>query len=166
MKKLLFITILIPSLLMAQELNKKYSNQAYPYHGLSFKSVKAEEFNNTLIKSSCFYQEWRKGDEEVVKDIFPDGMTGVVFKNCNLDNVYVPLGNTMIECTNKKVKVQNDWDDWILDESLNPVEPINKEVRQEYGVSIDPNDIPSKELTEEERDAFEKSFSPSPAIAP
>ena len=140
------------------EINEKYSYQAYPYHGLSFKDRPAAEFNNTTIIGSCFYQEWVEGDAEVVKDIFPDGITGVTFENCNLDNVFIPAGNTVKGGTNNKIKVQNDWADWKLNDSLEPVEPVNKDYWIKAGVSIDPADIPEEKLTEEEREAFEENF--------
>lgn len=139
-------------------LNETYSFQAYPYHGLSFKEIPAEDFNNTTIRGSCFYQEWVEGDKDVVKDIFPDGMTGVVFVDCNLDNILVPVGNTVVRGTNKKLKVQNDFECWILDGKLDPVEPMNKEERLASDVSIDPADIPEEPFTDAERKAFEDSI--------
>ena len=138
-------------------INKKYSNRAFLYHSVSFKDIPAKEFNNTIIQGSCFYQEWDwDGNKPVIKDIFPDGMTGVVFRNCNLDNVYIPPGNTVEGGTNKRIQVQNDWSDWVLDSNLKPKEPVNKKMRLEAGVSIDPKDIPEKKFTEEERKQFEE----------
>jgi len=141
--------------------NVKYSNKGFPYHDVSFKDIPAKEFNNTIIRGSCFYQEWVAGDTQVIKDIFPDGMTGVVFDGCNLDNIYVDeTKNTIIKdgitrCNNRKIKVQNDWEDWILDSELYGKEPMNKEQRIAAGVSILPKDIPAKKFTQEERNAFE-----------
>ena len=140
-------------------INKKYSYQAFPYHGLSFKDRPASEFNNTEIVGSCFYQEWQEGELDVVKDIFPDGIKGVVFIRCNLDNVYVPSGNKIVEGTHKTIKVQNDWDDWFLDDNLKPKEPMNKEVRLKAKISINPKDIPKKKFTTKEREDFEKLLS-------
>jgi len=133
--------------------NKKYSYKAFPYHGLSFKDRPAEEFNNTEIIGSCFFQSWKEDDVEVVKDIFPDGMIGVVFKKCNLDNIHVSTGNTVItegkeRCTHLKVRMMNDLADWILDDELKPVEPLNKECYQEFSLSMDPKDIPKEKMEE------------------
>lgn len=162
MKKILFILLIFPIFLYADlPKNEEYSHQAYPYHGLSFKSVPAKDFNNTIIVGSCFYQEWVEGDLDVVKDIFPDDMTGVIFRNCNLDNVYVSTNNVIEGGTNKKIKVQNDWDDWILDNSFKPVEPTTKEDRLNANVSIDPKDIPAEKWTAEERKSFEELFNES-----
>lgn len=159
MKKLIILTILLVGLsIQAKELpiNEEYSFKAFPYHGLSFKNRPASEFNNTIIIGSCFYQEWREGDSDIVKDIFPDGMTGVIFRKSNLDNIYVPHGNIIENGTNKKIKVQNDWDDWELNKDLIPKEPLNKDIRLQTGVSIDPKDIPSKKFTKKQNQDFRK----------
>ena len=154
--RFLIIFLLLTSVCFAGEINEKYSYQAYPYHDLSFKDRPAEEFNNTIIVGSCFYQEWVEGDKEVVKDIFPDGIKGVTFRKCNLDNIKIPKGNIVEDGTNKKIKVQNDFWGWILNDDLTPKEPINKEQRLKVGISIDPKDIPKKKFTKEEREQFER----------
>jgi len=139
MKYLLILFLLFSLPLQAQEVNEKYSYK--DFLNQSFKKEKAEDFNNSIIIGSTFYQEWVEGD--IKKDIFPEGMTGVIFKKCNLDNVEVPVGNTVDKSSvNKKIKVQNDLEDWILDKDDNPVEPIRKEKFVEYNLSIDPADIP------------------------
>ena len=145
-------------------INKEYSRKLFSYHGLTFKNIPAEKFNNSIIIGSCFYQEYLEGEHEIVKDIFPDFMEGVIFISCNLDNVYVNEDNNTIlkettsSCSNKIIQVQNDWDDWILDENLNPLEPINKEDRLRAQKSISPFDIPSVKWTKEERSQFEKDL--------
>lgn len=165
MKHLPLILILVCSVALAQtirydnqdiEMNDKYSGKGYPYHDLSFKHE--TDMKNINIYGSCFYQEWVEDDTEVVKDIFPDDMTGVTFYNCNLDNVYVSPENTVVGGSYRKIKIQNDWDDWILNENLTPKEPINKEQRLKAGKSIKPKDIPKKKWTKEERDAFEDTL--------
>jgi len=119
--------------------NKKYSFGDFTNQ--SFVNVSPSEFNNTDIVGSCFYQEHHPNS-----NIFPFGMIGVTFKRCNLDNVIVPVGNSMItegweKCTNKKIMVQNDLEDWILDESLNPVTKMDG--------TGDPQDIPAQYTREE-----------------
>lgn len=143
--------------------NTKYSYQAYPCHNVTFKGTPAKEFNNSTIVGSCFYQEASEEAtmlSQVQKDIFPDGMTGVVFDKCNLDNVYVDTDkNTILpSCTYKKIKVQNDWEDWVIGNDLKPIEPTSKEAWLEANVSVDPKDIPSKKWTPEEREQFEEKF--------
>ncbi len=135
-------------------INEKYSFQDFT--GKTLTDIPPEEFNNTVIIGSSFFH-FNKPNTWV----FPENMTGVVFKQCNLDNVYIPIGNFIItegndKSTNKKIKTQNDLDDWILDDNLNPLEPMNKEERLKAGVSINPLDIPEREFTKEERKEFEK----------
>lgn len=134
-------------------INKKYSFR--DFSNKSFLDIPVIEFNNTIIKGSCFYQENYPN-----KDIFPSGMVGVVFDNVNLDNVHIDKSNNIIldSCTNKKIQVQNDWDDWILDNNFKPIEPINKKQRLKAGISIKPEDIPKEKFTEEERLEFKKSL--------
>lgn len=135
-------------------------NEKYSYHDfmhLSFKDKKAEEFNDTEIIGSCFYQECDFDDPVVEKDIFPDGMKGVIFRRCNLDNVQVSVANTVeLDCTHKKIKIQNDLEDWILDATLKPIEPMAKEYFIELGISVNPKDIPptkqSKSITQTKED--------------
>lgn len=121
-------------------INEKYSYK--DFMGQDFASVNASEFNNTEIVGSCFYQE-----AEPETEIFPVGMVGVTFKRCNLDNVKIFPGNTVEgSCCHRKIKVQNDLNDWELDESLKPVEPIEKKKYIKLGISIDPKDIPATKL--------------------
>lgn len=81
------------------------------------------------------------------KHIFPESMTGVTFRRCNLDNVYIPPNNTVdSDCCHRRIKIQNDLMNWIVDENGDPVEPFNKADYIRLGVSIDPADIPTKPL--------------------
>jgi len=124
-------------------INTKYSFQSLG--GKSFKDIPAEEFNNTIIKGSCFYQESTPD-----ADIFPVGMTDVEFQHCNLDNVLIPAGNTIgAGCCARQILVQNDNEDWILrkvDDKYIPEEPMRKHEFVELGISISPDDIPRDKL--------------------
>lgn len=126
------------------KLNQKYSYKDFT--DKSFTDIPAEEFNNSEVVGSCFYQQ---ANSDTV--IFPDYMIGVTFSRCNLDNVHIPSGNTVImagpdKCCHRKIKVQNDLMDWILDDSLKPVEPAEKKLCVELGISTDPKDIPKKKM--------------------
>ena len=117
-------------------MNKEYSHKDFT--GQSLSSRPAADFNNSEIIGSCFYQE-----DEPNTHVFPEGITGVTFKKCNLDNVYIPPGNILENCTNKKIKLQNDMEDWVVANNLKPIEPLNKEIFQELSLSSDPKDIPA-----------------------
>lgn len=162
MKKTLIIFFLMCGVCIAQSFNEKYSYR--DFMNQSFKHIDVSEFNNTTIVGSNFYQEWKEGDRDVVKDIFPDGMTGVVFEKCNLDNVFVPDGNIVIGGANRKIKVQNDLEDWVLDETLKAKEPVSKGEYERLGVSADPKDIPkekqAKSVLEKKREKISTSLNP------
>lgn len=153
--KYILLFLLIPSVCFGA-INEKYSYK--DFSGQSFKDVPVEEFNNSTIASSVFYQE-----NEPDKDIFPDGLVNVEFKRCNLSNVLVKTG-MVVDYTNvvQKIKVQNDLEDWIVvknGEEWNPVEPTSKEQFIELNISIDPKDIPAtkKEASITEEKADEKA---------
>lgn len=67
------------------------------------------------IRGSCFSQE--KPDTH----IFPETMHGVVFLNCNLDNVFIPEGNMMVNCSARRFQAQEDGLDWEIDEQNLPI---------------------------------------------
>jgi hypothetical protein len=101
-------------------------NQTYSFKdfmGQNFSGVDASEFNNSEIVGSCFYQE---GEPD--RDIFP-------------------AGNTIEGGCHRKIKVQNDLEDWIFDGANAPVEPVAKKTFLALGLSIDPADIPPTKLT-------------------
>ena len=153
--KVTFCAIIIVCLLffllckyaIALEVNEKYSHKDFTNQG--FSTVVASEFNNSEIVGSCFYQELAddyQGNPHG-KRIFPVNMMGVVFKRCNLDNVILPAGAAIeddsgISNSQKKIRIQNDLEDWIVNNVGNPIEPVHKERFQALGLSIDPNDIP------------------------
>lgn len=139
--KYLILIILISTSLFA-DVNKKYSYK--DFMDKSLKGADVAELNNSTIIGSCFYQQ-----ENPDADIFPDGMTGVIFQRCNLDNVLVTAENTVDESnTHKKLKTQKDKCTWILDADNKPLEPLNKSKFIELDLSIDPLDIPTEEVEE------------------
>lgn len=134
--------------------NKKYSY--FIGQNQSFKNRPASEFNNSIIIGANFYQE-----NAPKSDIFPDGMTGVVFKRCNLQNVNIPVGNTVEnDCDIRQILIQNDGRDWIVDDNLNPIEPIDKERLLKEGLSIDPADIPAEFIRIEQisKEEWDKTY--------
>lgn len=107
----------------------------------------------TEIVGSCFYQESALSDTgDPYKKIFPATMTGVIFKRCNLDNVDVPVGNSIIDdagcpSSHRRIRVQNDLEDWIVDATGAPTEPLDLARFAELGKSIDPKDIPTSPVS-------------------
>lgn len=125
------------------KINQKYSKKDFTNQ--SFTKEPAKDFSNSEIIGSNFYQELISGS--LTKSIFPVGMTGAIFNRCNLDNVVVPLGNTVLpNCTNRKIRVQKDLEDWVVDNFGNPIEPVNVKKFEKRGISTDPADIPSTKL--------------------
>jgi hypothetical protein len=141
-------------------LNEKYSGKDLSQQ--SFKSEPAADFNNSEIRSSNFAHCLPVGHSgEAYQDIFPTGMTGVEFVHCNLDNVLIPVGNTMdARCSNRRIKNQNDKDDWVVDAAGKPVEPTNKFLRlkPDVNASIDPKDIPPVRVGDDEMSDLEKKL--------
>lgn len=116
------------------------------FTGQSLKHLDPAEFNGREIVGSCFWQE-NKPDS----DIFPDGIEGTIFTRCNLGNVLIPpMCYVNDDCSYPRVKVQNDAEDWVIDEDNNPIEPLNKKRFIAEGKSLDPKNIPTDFYREEE----------------
>ncbi len=96
--------------------------------------------DNITVYASCFSKE--------IPDtkIFPDTMTGVTFMNCNLDNIFIPNGNTVTGGSKRRFKVQNDLRDWEIDEQDNPIKVMGEKGWKAEGYSVDPKDIPAVKL--------------------
>jgi len=140
--KLILLFLIISTCAFAQctnLINEKYSYE--DFMNKDFSKLSSEEFNNTCIIGSNFYQE-----NNPDSDIFPD-FKNVEFVKCNLDNVLIKKEMIVGETnTKKKMKVQNDLQDWILGIELKPIEPKNKAMFLEKDISIDPKDIPLVKL--------------------
>ncbi len=164
MKYLLILLLLFAFNVQAMEIqyDGEIIQMSDKYSGKNFSKVDlthdAGLEQGTNIYGSNFYKEARIDDVNPVKEIFPIGMRGVTFYNCNLDNVFVPPFNTVIGGSNRKIKVQNDGEDWILDNAFKPVEPMDIERRKEFDVSFDPKDIPVQKFTKEEKEQHEEDY--------
>lgn len=115
-------------------------------------TLEIDLISGTEIVGTCFYCESELGDiGDPYKRIFPPTMTGVIFKRCNLDNVYVPPGNTItddagIQSSHRRIRIQNDLEDWVVDEIGAPKEPLDIKRFEELGKSVDPRDIPASPI--------------------
>ena len=139
MYKWILLFLLIPSVAFGA-VNEKYSYKDLMDIDLS--KINASEFNNSTIVGSNFYQQ-----ESPDKDIFPNGLTGVIFEKCNLDNVKIKDGMVLgLGNSNRQIKIQNDLEDWKVEKVLGSwkaKEPLNKANFIELGISIDAKDIPA-----------------------
>ncbi len=126
-------------------INDKYSGKDFTHH--TFLDVDPSEFNNSTIKGTCFYYEIMDGRVGYIQ-IFPTGITEVIFENCNLDNIFIPPGNTIIDGCHRCIKIQNDLEDWITDKDGNPQEPMSKDQFKKLGIPIDPEYIPLEKQDE------------------
>lgn len=120
-------------------INEKYSYKDFMHKTLTH--IEASEFNDSEIVGSCFYAE-------KIREVFPADVHDLILTDCNLDNVILPVGCIVNGGTNKRILIQNDLEDWIVDEDDNPIEPVHKERFTRLGLSIDPQDIPQEKVEE------------------
>lgn len=78
-----------------------------------------KDMSDTVITGSCFSQE--NPDTHV----FPEGMAGVTFVNCNLDNCFIPAGNSVQGGSQRRFMTMPDGQDWLVDAALQPVAMLN-----------------------------------------
>lgn len=119
-------------------MNKKYSYKDFT--GKTLIGTDLKEWNDTEVIGSCFYNETPN------TKVFPDGIKGVKFIKCNLDNVVVPKECTIEGGCHRLIQMQKDGEDWLLDENLNPVEPMNKNDYVKLGLDISPAAIPTSSV--------------------
>lgn len=110
------------------------------FNGWEFLSRPEYDFSNKIIYASIFSQEAPD------QSIFGDKMTGATFLRCNLTNVFVPDGNTVIDCVTTRAATLNDGRVWELDAGDRPVKLTSEKHWQILGTSIDPADIPAEKL--------------------
>jgi hypothetical protein len=106
----------------------------------SLKSFGAPRLSGAVIYASCFSQE--KPDSE----IFPNGMAGATFYNCNLDNCVIPAGNAVIGGSRRRFAVQNDLREWLVDDDGNPTTLLNEQYWADQGYFTDPARIPAEPI--------------------
>lgn len=111
-------------------LNKLHSFK--DYLNQSLKHLPAEEFNNSTIRGSCFYQEITYGNVLPIDgvDIFPDGVTGLILDGCNVDNVYIKPGITVngssdIQTSQRKIMANSEGADCLTINNDGILEPDN-----------------------------------------
>lgn len=119
-----------------------YSRKDFTGRNLTEHKIDPQE-----IVGSCFSQE--TPDSEV----FPADMQGVTFINCNLMNCKIPEGNTVIDCWTTRFRVQNDGNDWEIDEKGNPLCVMDYKFFYKRGITHpNPAEIPDKPTAVNYRD--------------
>lgn len=115
-------------------ISEKYSNKDMTGWNLSNR----KDMNGIVISNSCL------SNEILDASVLPSDLSGTTFIDCNLDNVIVPVGNLVLGGSQRKFKCQNDGEDWIVDAiQKKAIEPVNKKLFLNLGISIDPKDIPA-----------------------
>lgn len=79
--------------------------------------VDHDDMDGKTVGGSCFSQE--APDTHV----FPAGMTGVTFSYCNLDNCFIPDGNTVVGGSQRR-HISNADGDWLVDADNNITGPL------------------------------------------
>lgn len=123
-----------------------FENTEYDYNPeYSFKDFTGQKISipdGSVVYGSCFSQEIPDNH------IFSEDMKGVTFVKCNLDNVFIPEGNTVTHSTQRRFKVQNDLNDWEIDENNEPVRPIDFHIYEKRGLEVPKvEDIPQVKVT-------------------
>jgi hypothetical protein len=95
-------------------ISEKYSNKVWPNRDLT----SCVDMKGCVIYASSFY------NEKPNSTVLPSDLSGTTFIKCQLNNVIVPNGVTLIDCDTRKFQVQNDGFDWWLDNDGNPMERI------------------------------------------
>lgn len=114
----------------------------------SFKPYAGREFASQDLDGLAIYQT-NFSQEEPDKEIFNNKMTGVTFIKCNLSNVFIPEGNTVVDCIQTRFKAQNDLNDWEIDDSDKPLRTLNHNIFLKKGLDApDPKDIPVTKVSE------------------
>ena len=111
-----------------------------------YTGVKSVEIpDGAVVYGSCFSQETPD------TPVFRASMRNVTFRNCNLSNVRVPQpnNNVLVDCRVDQFQVQNDLNDWIVDDLGRPVEILNKAQFIKLGLPLPlPSSIPLTRVTE------------------
>lgn len=89
-----------------------YSNKDFTGQDLSNR----DDMDGLTIEGSCF------SHEKPNSECFPSNLSGVIFRNCNLDNCKIPDGNVLENCSHRFFQAQEDSQDWELDPAtLQPI---------------------------------------------
>lgn len=88
------------------------------YTGRSLADRPASEFSGKTIRGMCLTQ---MAPDTVA---LPSGVTDCVLQDCQLDNVLIPSGFSVVRGSTRRFLAQPDGTDWIVDENNQPVSPL------------------------------------------
>lgn len=94
--------------------SETYSNKDMTGWDLS----KKKDMDDVVIHGLCL-------SHEILSECLPKNLKGTTFIACNLDNVVIPDGATVIDCSQRRFAKQEDGLDWNLDEDGNPTSIVN-----------------------------------------
>lgn len=119
--------------------NEKYSRKDFTGWDMTANT----DMSGIIIEGSCFSHE--KPDSQV----FPRDMVNTTFVDCNLDNCIIPEGNRVTGGSQRRFKVQNDLNDWLVDDSVRPIKPLDHVALEKLGKPVPrPEDIPAQPVRE------------------
>ncbi len=119
--------------------NARFSRRDFT--GRRFLNVDPAKFSDSTIVGTCF------AHERPDTDVFPVGVSNIVFAKCNLDNVIIPATCTVLRtCSIRRHETQNDGYPWVVDGGGSPVEPLHIKLFLDNGWSIDPLSIPTTKV--------------------
>ena len=150
MKLILILMALTFNMAIGYAGENEFQGVRFQYNdGLSVKNFKNTSFRHTPIApGTTIYASFfsREIPDSVV---FQSTMTNVTFILCHLNNVTIPAGN-IIKGIRAPIRyqVQNDLEDWRIDGSNNPVEPLLRDIFLELELSTQPADIPAQRMSE------------------
>lgn len=124
-------------------------DDAFSGRDFTQRTLDAFDLSGRVIYASCFAQE--RPDTIV----FDASLSAATFIRCNLTNVHVPIGNTLIDCITTRALVQNDGRDWELDDSDRPVRVTSEKYWLQQRTSVDPADIPASKIVLAENETLE-----------
>ena len=120
--------------------NEKHSHRDYT--GADLRKLKPEEFSGSVIIGTQFGREKPPGHPKGKRvKVLPEGVSGVVFKQCCFDNAEMPPGSSFEDCTSRNFEVQIDAQDWVVNGAGKPLVPVNSQEFERNGWSLDPKDI-------------------------
>lgn len=109
----------------------------------SFKCYAGREFSGIKLDGLTIYQT-NFAQETPDKEIFDSKVKNLTFVKCNLSNVSLPTGSTVVDCIQTRFKCQNDLNDWEIDGSGKPLRTLNYNIFLKKGLDLpDPIDIPA-----------------------